>query len=116
MFLPLQQGAGEMTSSDSEFPIAATFSGPVRGKRENDLIVFRGIRYGAAPSGRDRFRPSRRPVPWREPFDAFEFGASAIQMPLGIAEFSGSSPISEALSPILPRQMTRRTQAKIACS
>jgi len=91
-----------MTSSDSEFPIAATFSGPVRGKRENDLIVFRGIRYGAAPSGRDRFRPSRRPVPWREPFDAFEFGASAIQMPLGIAEFSGSSPISEALSPILP--------------
>jgi para-nitrobenzyl esterase len=91
-----------MSTSDTELPIASTFSGKVRGKRESGVAVFRGIRYGAPPVGHDRFKPSKRPQPWAETVDAFGFGAAAMQMSMGLADAGEASPIKHALGPILP--------------
>jgi para-nitrobenzyl esterase len=95
----------------SEFPLVTTFSGPVRGRVENGLAVFRGIRYGASTAGAGRFKPSRRPQPWSEPQDAFVFGAAAIQMPvMGIADNGAPSPLRTALEPILPASDDKATE------
>src|SRR5579864_2050352 len=91
-----------MSERTDGFPIATTFSGPVRGRRENGVCVFRGIRYGAPPAGSDRFKPSRRPQPWTTPFDAFSFGASAMQTSMGLADAGEPSALKDALAPILP--------------
>ena len=93
-----------------EFPIVNTFNGPVRGHREDGIAAFRGIRYGAAPSGADRFKVSRRPIPWTEPADAFTFAASAMQMPMGLADIAEKSPIRDALEPILPPPSDKATE------
>ena len=98
--------------SEESYPIATTFSGPVRGKTENGIVTFRGIRYGAAPTGRDRFRPSRRPPPWAEAYDAFAYGAAAMQMSMGLADASGSSIIKDALAPILPAPEDKATESE----
>src|SRR5262245_34519911 len=91
-----------MSERTDAFPIAPTFSGLVRGRRNDGVSVFLGIRYGAPPTGPDRFKPSRRPGPWTTTYDAFSFGASAMQMSLGFADASEQSPLKEALAPILP--------------
>jgi len=80
-----------------------TFSGPVKGREENGIIAFRGIRYGAPPTGADRFKPSRRPQPWTNLHDATEYGASAMQMSMGLADAAEASPLKDALAPILPQ-------------
>jgi para-nitrobenzyl esterase len=64
----------------------ATRNGPVRGYREAGLCVFRGLRYGAPPTGLSRFRPPARPAPWTEPADATAYGAPAIQSGLAPGE------------------------------
>ena len=91
---------------------AATFSGSVRGTRENGVVVFRGIRYGAPPTGQDRFRPSRRPQPWTAPKDAIAWGAAAMQMPMGLIDTAAPSPIKEALAPILPPLQDKTSESE----
>jgi para-nitrobenzyl esterase len=62
-------------------PKAATLRtkvGRVRGVVDGDLVVFRGIRYGA-DTGPSRFRPPTRPAPWRGIIDATAFGAASPQ-------------------------------------
>ena len=93
-----------------EFPVITTFNGPVRGRNEDGIAVFRGIRYGAPPVGPDRFKLSRRPHPWTEPADAFSFGASAMQMPMGLADTADPSPIKDALAPILPSPFDKTSE------
>ena len=99
-----------MAGDSADLPVVATFSGPVRGRRENGVVVFRGIRYGAPPTGADRFKPSRRPQPWSEPMDAHRFGAAAMQMPMGLADSAEPSPIRRALEPILPVSADKETE------
>ena len=51
-------------------PLVETVQGPVRGYREGEVEVFKGIPYGRA----GRFR-APEPVPgWREPLDATSYG------------------------------------------
>jgi para-nitrobenzyl esterase len=59
-------------------PVAVTTSGKVRGYRDGDTYVFKGIRYGAdtAPT---RFMPPQPPRPWREVRDARDYGAASPQ-------------------------------------
>lgn len=66
--------------------IARTSNGPVRGYREDGLEVFKGLRYGAPPTGMRRFKPPVAPVAWREPADAVSYGAPAIQAGLAPGE------------------------------
>ena len=59
-------------------PVVRTTHGRVRGFRDGDLQVFRGIRYGAdtAPL---RFMPPVPPEAWRGIADALEFGGASPQ-------------------------------------
>jgi para-nitrobenzyl esterase len=63
-----------------------TSNGPVRGYREGALQVFKGLRYGAPPTGMQRFKPPMPPAPWREPVEAVSYGAPAIQSGLAPGE------------------------------
>ena len=65
-------------SSDKN-PIVRTSHGPVRGRLEDGVLAFLGLRYGAPPTGKLRFKPPQEPTPWTEVADAHEFGAAAIQ-------------------------------------
>lgn len=59
--------------------VVQTSHGPVFGRRELGLSVFKGIRYGAPPVERARFQPPKAPEPWSRPEPAIAFAASAIQ-------------------------------------
>ncbi len=59
-------------------PVAATTYGRVRGLREDGVLAFRGVRYGADTAPR-RFARAVAPTPWRDIADATRFGAAAPQ-------------------------------------
>ncbi len=62
-------------------PLVQTSNGPVRGRLEDGISVFKGIPYGAPTGGEYRFRRPRNPQPWRETRDAFDYGPAAPQPP-----------------------------------
>ena len=66
--------------------LARVRGGRVRGQREQGVLVFRGLRYGADTAAY-RFQPPRPEVAWRGIADALEYGAAA---PQGGAEGPGS--------------------------
>lgn len=66
--------------------LARVRGGRVRGQREQGVLVFRGLRYGA-DTATYRFQPPRPEVAWRGIADALEYGAAA---PQGGAEGPGS--------------------------
>lgn len=59
-------------------PIAQTSYGPVAGYQSDDVLIFKGVRYGAdtAPT---RFQKPPAPEPWEAILDAKEYGAAAPQ-------------------------------------
>ncbi|MEC3909344.1 carboxylesterase/lipase family protein [Sphingobium sp. CR2-8] len=59
-------------------PVASTRFGKVRGTIEKDVLVFRGVRYGADTAPR-RFRRALPPQPWTGIADATRYGAAAPQ-------------------------------------
>lgn len=59
--------------------VVRTTNGPVRGYAEGGLQIFKGLRYGAPPTGPLRFKPPQRPAPWSEPADAIALAAPAMQ-------------------------------------
>lgn len=65
--------------SGAELNIVETSSGPVRGLNDEGIYLFKGVRYGAPPVGKLRFRPPVPPEPWTEPADASRYGNRAMQ-------------------------------------
>lgn len=59
-------------------PLVITRNGPVQGFRNQDICVFKGLRYGASTVDR-RFRPPLAPEPWRDTARATHYGASSPQ-------------------------------------
>jgi len=61
--------------------VAETRYGRLRGVVEDDVVVFRGVRYAAPPTGALRWRPPEEPEIWAGIRDAFAFAPSAPQAP-----------------------------------
>ena len=71
--------------------VVNTSNGPVRGYVEDVLQVFKGLRYGAPPTGEHRFKPPGRPAPWTEIAEATSYGAPAIQSGMAPGERGSSA-------------------------
>lgn len=84
--------AGAARAQGAEGNVVETTEGRYRGRVENGVQVFRGLRYGADTSGAGRFLPPRPAERFAGIRDAFEFGDQAPQ-PRTILTVPG--PISE---------------------
>jgi len=65
----------------SLFPIVETADGKLRGIVSGGIAVFKGVRYGADTSGRNRFLPPQPVKKWTSVRDAFDYGNIAPQIP-----------------------------------
>ncbi len=63
------------------FTVVETTQGRVRGLRTSGIHAFKGLRYGADTSGRNRFMPPHPVLPWAGVRDATGYGQYAPQMP-----------------------------------
>ncbi len=79
-----------------------TTNGPVRGYHEDGLQVFKGLRYGAPPTGALRFKPPVKPAPWTEVADAVQLGAPAIQAGIAPGETTGGRSNGDPAAPGQP--------------
>ncbi len=86
----LLAGAGALAASAwmtagadeaSLFPIVETADGKVRGIVSGGISVFKGLRYGADTSGRNRFLPPQPVKTWTGVRDMFDYGNIAPQIP-----------------------------------
>lgn len=79
-FMAAGLAAGLMAGSEAKAaePVAKTSNGPVRGKRDGETFVFKGIRYGA-DTRLHRFQPPVKPRPWKSPVNAFDYGPASPQ-------------------------------------
>jgi para-nitrobenzyl esterase len=96
-----ETGSSELTAADSTSPAshvdkdepaaesgssraarAKTSYGEVEGYREADVVIFKGVRYGA-DTATTRFAAPEKPKPWQEVATARSFGDSCPQTPTG---------------------------------
>ena len=66
-------------------PTVEVSGGVLRGTTDRGVHVFKGIPYGAAPSGARRFRGPLPATPWKGVRDATSFGSSCAQPAPGVA-------------------------------
>jgi para-nitrobenzyl esterase len=76
MSVAVARAAGNSRAEAS--PVISTTGGRIRGTLDGDLMVFRGVRYGADTAAR-RFMPPAAPASWRGVLDTREFGAASPQ-------------------------------------
>lgn len=66
-------------SSSIDYQIVDTPYGKLRGYRENDVTIFKGVPYAGSVSGRKRFLKAGPVVPWPGVRDAVHLGNPSIQ-------------------------------------
>lgn len=84
-----------LANSTHDEPVIKTASGIVRGVKEGNVDIFRGIPYAAPPVGEFRWRPPQPVTPWEGIRDAKEFGPSCAQAGWGAAPGSIAQGSSE---------------------
>jgi para-nitrobenzyl esterase len=67
------------SAQDSNFVVAETAFGKVRGIDKDGIKIFKGVPYGASTTGANRFMPPADPEKWTGVRDALEYGHSAPQ-------------------------------------
>lgn len=82
-------------NSTPDEPVIQTASGMVRGVREGDVDVFKGIPFAAPPVGDFRWRPPQPVTPWEGVRDSKEFGPTCAQGGRGTAPGTISEGSSE---------------------
>jgi para-nitrobenzyl esterase len=83
-FLAAFGGFGASTAQAASLSAVVTTSyGRVQGLTHGDIHAFKGLRYGAPPTGPLRFKAPQAPRSWTSIQTAFEFAAPAMQMPSG---------------------------------
>jgi len=93
LFVPVGFASTERVSGRAETaPITDTSAGKVRGAVEEGVNVFKGIPYGAPTGEQQRFKPPRKPEPWKGVRGALAYGPSA-------AQGNGQAPVSSANRP-----------------
>ncbi|MGI4819965.1 MAG: carboxylesterase/lipase family protein [Janthinobacterium lividum] len=65
-------------------PLVDIKYGPLRGRQEGSVNIWRGIPYAQAPVGELRFRAPQPPLPWQEVREAAAFGPVAPQLSVGL--------------------------------
>jgi len=68
--------------AEDSLPVADTVYGPVQGLIQDDILTFKGIRYGA-DTATTRFAAPAAPQPWREVAVTDSYGATCPQTPTG---------------------------------
>jgi para-nitrobenzyl esterase len=66
-------------AAESDFVVADTAFGKIRGVDVQGIKTFKGIPYGATTAGRNRFMPPADPARWTGVRDALAYGPSAPQ-------------------------------------
>ena len=66
-------------TAEKRAPVVATTNGKVRGYRDGEVSVFKGLRYGADTGGARRFSPPVAPEPWTDVKDALAYGPASMQ-------------------------------------
>jgi para-nitrobenzyl esterase len=74
-----------VVNSTQDEPVIQTVSGMVRGVKEGDVDIFRGIPFAAPPVGEFRWRPPQPVTPWEGVRDAKVFGPTCAQGGWGAA-------------------------------
>lgn len=70
--------------------IVETVYGKVRGKKEGNIYVWKGVPYAKPPIGNLRFQPPQEPVPWEGVRDASSFSPICPQPESSIMGFLGT--------------------------
>ncbi|MFF3376690.1 carboxylesterase/lipase family protein [Streptomyces sp. NPDC002680] len=82
-FAPSGASANSRGGHGTRSVVVATRSGRVRGvERSDGALVWKGMPYAAAPTGRRRFAPPQPAASWTGVRDATEYGHAAPQVPL----------------------------------
>jgi len=86
----------DLHAQDTNFVVADTAFGKIRGVDNNGIKIFKGIPYGASTTGTNRFMPPAEPADWSGVRDALAYGHSGPQRdpaapprPTGILSISG---------------------------
>jgi para-nitrobenzyl esterase len=77
---------------DTQEPIVNTTNGKLKGSKENNMFIFKGIPFAAPPVGRYRWRPPQPPVSWEGVRPALEYGTIAPQNPMPAGFIGGGKP------------------------
>jgi para-nitrobenzyl esterase len=94
---------GFMLGADQKGALAKTTAGPIRGRVEDGIFVYRGVPYGM-DTAKTRFAAPQPPEPWTGVKDCFEWGPQTIQ------PYQAPAPAGAPPTPPLEHKPTRETK------